>query len=143
MDEMTIEDYRKVTSMCRKKIHPKQNEFEEQCALFDWIYLNETKYPELKYAFATFNGIRLTPNLAIKAKRSGNRKGVPDVWLPVHVDGYTGLCFEMKIKPNKLTPEQKEFLDQLFYKENWMTGVCYSADEAIQLIKNYLEGNCP
>jgi len=98
----------------------------------------EGRYPCLRYLFATLNGVRLPVGLAVKAKRMGNRKGVPDIWLPVPTVNSHGLVFEMKVGYNRPTPEQADWLSYL-NSVGYTTGVVRSADEAIELIESYLE----
>lgn len=116
----------------------KRSEYGEQVALFDWANISEAQYPALCVMFATLNGVRLTPGLAVKTKRAGMRRGVPDVWLPYPAGKYRGLVFEMKIRGNKCTPEQANYLTRMKLF-GWKTGVCYSFEEARDLIVNYLE----
>jgi hypothetical protein len=125
--------------MRSKKTTP--SEYQEQCALFDWVDAHLQLHPELKMMFATLNGLRLPIGLAIKAKKQGNRKGVPDVFLMYPSKGWQGLVFEMKVKPNKLTKEQEEWM-KTASAYGYCTGVCYSADEAIELVKSYLGIEC-
>lgn len=115
------------------------SEYEEQVNLFSWAASQEHKYPELKYLFSTLNGVRLTIGQAKKAKRSGNKRGVPDIWLPLRLGGANGLVVELKVKGNTTTPEQKEWLNELA-NNGWMTRVAYGADEAKEIIKGYLCG---
>jgi hypothetical protein len=117
------------------------SEYQEQCALFDWVDAHLHLHPELKMMFATLNGLRLPIGLAMKAKKQGNRKGVPDVFLMSPRQGFHGLVFEMKVKPNKLTKEQEEWM-KIASVYGYCTGVCYSVDEAIELVKSYLGIEC-
>jgi len=113
------------------------SEYHEQCAVFDWARAVEGRYPCLRYLFATLNGVRLPVGLAVKAKRMGNRRGVPDIWLPVPTAGSHGLVLEMKVRGGRLTREQDEWLAYL-RGAGYTTGVPYSADEAIQIIERYI-----
>lgn len=115
------------------------SEYEEQCALFAWSALQCEVYPPLRLMFATLNGAAMHPATAAKMRRAGMVKGVPDVWLPWPVGDYAGLVFEMKVGRNTCTDEQKYFLSTLA-DCGWRTGVCYSADDAIRLVVDYLEG---
>lgn len=121
-----------------------QPEYEAQCAVFAWSALMEGKYPDLKLLFSTLNGVRTSMRQAIKAKKAGMKKGVPDIWLPVSsskqgwVGGTTfGLVGEMKAPKGHLSPEQGDWLAALRY-QGWQTGVWYSAEEAIAAISDYL-----
>ncbi len=50
---------------------------------------------------------------------------------------YAGLIIELKIKPNKPTKEQLEFLKTM-NANGYLAVVRWSADEAIRTIKDYL-----
>lgn len=75
------------------------------------------------------NGARL--------KQAGLKAGVPDVCLPTAHGGYIGLYIEMKVKPNKPTENQKKWLRAL-RAAGHMTAVCYSWEEAKNLIEQYI-----
>ena len=72
-----------------------------------------------------------------RMKQAGLKSGVPDVCLPTAHGGYIGLYIEMKIKPNKPTENQKQWLRAL-REAGHMVAVCYSWDEARKLIEDYL-----
>ena len=67
----------------------------------------------------------------------GLKSGVPDVCLPTAHGGYIGLYIELKIKPNKPTENQKEWLREL-HGAGHFTAVAYSFEEAQKLIEEYL-----
>lgn len=92
------------------------------------------------------NGVKLSPGAAVKAKRQGMVKGVPDLFLPIprdssqgiHFADYFGLFIELKRKiGGKVSPEQKMFMAAL-EDQGYMCKVCYGADDAIETIKKYL-----
>lgn len=70
-------------------------------------------------------------------KQAGLKPGVPDVCLPTAHGGYIGLYIEMKVKPNKATENQKQWLRAL-RKAGHMTAIAYSWEEAKDLIEEYL-----
>ena len=116
----------------------KQEEYHAQVAIFEWSYHNETKYPDLEYLFSTLNGVRLPIGLAKKVKRAGNKKGVPDIWLPIARDEHKGLIVELKReKGGTVSPEQKKWLKKL-NMEGFCAVVCYGSEQAIQTIERYL-----
>lgn len=118
----------------------KASEYEEQCAIFEWANTARGKYPELKYLFSTLNGVRLPVGLAVKAKKQGLIKGVPDLILPVVRSGYSGLFAELKVGKNKASKEQIEYITFLT-GQGYFADVRYGATETIDLIVDYLEGN--
>jgi len=73
-----------------------------------------------------------------RLKKKGVKSGVPDclIFEPRGLF-YSGLAIELKIKPNKVSTNQKEWLTSL--KNNkWCVGVAYSFDEAKDIIDKYL-----
>lgn len=73
-----------------------------------------------------------------RLKAQGLKSGVPDVCLPTAHGGYIGLYIEMKVKPNKPTENQKQWLRKL-REQGHLTAVCYSWEEAKQLIEQYIK----
>lgn len=120
-----------------KQLH--KSEHQEQVALFQWAEY-QSKYPELKTSlFYTIpNGGKRHVGTAKKLKAEGVKSGVLDVNLDVAKGSYHGLRIEMKVGRNKLTDNQKVH-KELLDKNNYMTCVCYSCEEAIQVIEGYME----
>jgi hypothetical protein len=129
--------------MRRRNAHP---EHDAQVALFQWAKLMEPKHPELALLFSVPNGMRTSIRTAVKAKAEGLKRGVPDVWLPVKSyylrpdwddECYRGLTIEMKAPKGTTSPEQKRWMAAL-RDYGWRCEVCYSTQEAIDVILNYL-----
>ena len=112
-------------------------EHQEQVKLFNWARARETTVPALRWLFAVPNGGYRPKATAIKMRNEGQKAGVPDVWLPIPKDGWTGLIIEMKIGKNTPTDKQREWLDQLA-SFGWLATVCYSCEEAQDVIMEYL-----
>lgn len=72
-----------------------------------------------------------------RLKAKGVKSGVPDCLIFEPCNGFNGLSIELKIKPNKPTANQKEWLKRL-KKHNWITEVCYTFEDAKEIIDNYL-----
>lgn len=72
-----------------------------------------------------------------RLKSKGVKSGVPDVLIFEPSSDYNGLAIELKIKPNKPSKNQKEWLERLS-NSFWKTAVCYSIDEVIEEVKAYL-----
>jgi hypothetical protein len=113
------------------------SEHEEQVALFEWADREEVNHPELAQLFAVPNGGQRHPAVAAQLKAEGVRAGVPDVLLLVARGRFHGLAIEMKVKPNKPTPAQEEWIARLRYY-GYMAVTCWSANEAIGVIMVYL-----
>lgn len=93
---------------------PVPTEFEEQSALIEWADLAAHKYPELRWLHSINNGAYVSIGVAVKLKKAGTRRGIPDLMLPVARCGFHGLYVEMKRqKGGHVDPDQKachEFL---------------------------------
>lgn len=112
-------------------------EHEEQVALFQWA--ERSGITELEMLHATPMGGYRPPHIGAMLKEEGARKGYPDISLDVpSPDGrWAGLRIELKIKGNKPTPEQVEWLERL-NRYGYKAVCCYGAQEAIDAILEYL-----
>lgn len=121
-------------------------EAEEQEWLFDWIHANRHRHEALQFAHHSPNGEWRHPATAAKLKRMGVNSGFPDVvifWQRHDVEAdrwHAGLAIELKRSDhsNKPTPEQEQWLLWLD-SQDWRCVVCYGAQEAIGVIREYLE----
>lgn len=132
-----------------KKRPPKptwKDEHVQQSELFTWIRATRDRCKELKYerhwralrlTHASLNGVRLTIGQAIKAKKSGMLRGVPDVFMPAPRGAWTGLFIEMKVPGNRPSPEQKEFM-ALARDEGFFCAVAYTWQDAAEIFIDYL-----
>lgn len=123
------------------------SEHDEQAALFEWAALmsNRPGFEPLRFLFAIPNGGHRNPVTASKLKAEGVKPGVPDVCLPAPrnaPDGtiYHGLFVELKVKPNRTTPAQVDWLAYL-NEAGYLAVVCYSWQEAARVITEYLDAN--
>jgi hypothetical protein len=97
--------------------------------------------PELnwhKILFAVANGGLRNIREAAKLKREGVRKGVPDLMLSYPNKSYPGLYIEMKFGDGVLSKEQNEIKEMLTLV-GYKVSVCYSFEEAKQVIEDYLD----
>jgi hypothetical protein len=84
------------------------------------------------------NGGTRHPREAVNLKRQGVVPGVPDMlFFELGYTSFCGLAIEMKRRPNKVSPEQREWLTGLEAR-GWSTAVCYSAEEAWTTLTDYL-----
>jgi len=114
-----------------------QSEYEVQRDVFEWAEVHSLAFPELKLLNASLSGVKLPIGLAMKCKRSGMKKGYPDIYLPVARKGYHGLFIEVKVGYNKPSPEQlewKRLLDEQGYRSLVLNG--YHA--VIEELRDYL-----
>jgi len=116
-----------------------RDEHTEQCAVMAWVAWNVSAHPCLKWLHAIPNGGHRNPRVAVKLKAEGVKAGVADLFLPWPVAGKCGLYIEMKAMDGDLKNNQQEFLE---YAEDagYVAAVCYGADEAIQVLEDYLAG---
>lgn len=99
---------------------------------------NAYQIPQLKRLFAIHNqghGDKIRGN---RAKAEGVKKGVPDLMLPVVIDGYAGLFVELKVnRKTDTSAEQEEWLDYL-NGAGYVGKVAVGWREASSHIANYL-----
>lgn len=130
-----------IARAARQKNPSRDIEHLNQVRLMDWVRDNEQKYPSLAFLFAVPNwfGTR-TARHGARAKAEGRKPGVPDILFPVRRGNYIGLAIEMKAGRNVPTKEQRLWLAHLA-KQGWLTDVCYSFEEARDILVAYLSGN--
>lgn len=109
----------------------KRSEAQEQSIVVQ--YCDIKKFP----IFAIPNGGSRHPIEAANLKKQGVKAGVPDLMLPIAKHGYHGLFIEMKVGYNKPTDNQRKWAEKLS-KNGYLVKTCWSADEAINLITNYM-----
>jgi len=114
------------------------SEYHEQVAIFEWAELQQGKWPELALLNGSLNGVKLTIGQAVKAKKAGMKRGYPDMFLPVARREWHGLFIELKVGKNKASPEQKTWIEAL-QGQGYCAVICYGANEAIEVIRSYLE----
>ena len=120
----------------------KRNESVEQKTLIEWANLQSKKHKELNMLFHIPNEGKRSPRTGAELKRLGLKPGVPDLFLavprPINGVPWGGLFIEMKVNNNKCTENQKKWIRNLL-QYGYQVKVAYSADEAINIIKEYLE----
>jgi len=124
----------KVVKAPRKRV---QHEAHEQEALFTWARLQEKIYPELEMLFAIPNGGSRHKIEAANLKKQGVKSGVLDAYLSVPSSKYHGLYIEMKSEKGKVSEKQDWWIGRL-RGYGYKVEVCYSAESAINAIKQYL-----
>ena len=134
---MTSKEYRELSLADRP-------EDIEQIEVVEWMRKNNV----LHYAIP--NGGKRHVKTASDLKKQGVSAGVPDLCIPIPNNDYHGLYIEMKRRPKILKNGKKSYtnssasisqlewiskLNALGYKST----ICYGSDEAIKVIKEYLE----
>jgi hypothetical protein len=119
---------------------PRVTERVEQDALFQWAAVMTPKEPRLRLLNASLNGVRLSLHQAILAKKSGMKKGFPDISLPVAAHGWNGLYIELKRKDgvkSDVSKEQRQWLTDL-EEQGYQAVVCFGWESAAWVIEEYL-----
>lgn len=112
-------------------------ELREQINLCNWMDKSRILY------FAIPNGGSRHMLEALNLKRSGVKRGVPDICIPVASQGYHGLYIELKrVKGGKISIEQTQWLDNLSYN-GYKATVAYGCDHAQQIISEYFGDHDP
>ena len=73
----------------------------------------------------------------IKAKKSGYKKGFPDLFIYEPRCKFHGLAIELKVGYNKATTEQLYWQKELI-KRGYVSEICNGIDEAMGVINTYL-----
>lgn len=122
----------------------KRSEASEQAAVIQWARLMSRRkgYEPLALLHHIPNGGSRHPAEAAHLKAQGTLSGIPDLCLPVPSGPYHALYIEMKYGKNRLTENQKERISQLRAFGN-AVAVCYSAQEAIDVISRYISAKNP
>ena len=115
------------------------SEHDDQVAIFEWAKMSEGAYPDLWLLHASMNAGRRTKRQGAKLVRSGLKKGVPDITLPIACGGYIGLWIEQKVKGGRVRPSQDEWHKRLEDAGHRVI-VSWSVEESIQVLTDYLEG---
>lgn len=114
-----------------------RSEDTEQINVIQWSQWNMNKYPELKWLHHCPNGGSRNRAEAVKLKQMGVKAGVSDLCLPYPKGIYCGLYIEMKYGSNRQQDTQKEFLADMTAAGHF-TATCYSAEEAVKVLEEYL-----
>ena len=98
------------------------------------------KYLDLKgVLYCASMGGQYQPHFSqrIKAKKSGYKKGFPDLFIYEPVGEFHGLAIELKVGKNRATKDQLKWQKEL-NDRGYRAEVCNGLDEAIDVIDNYL-----
>lgn len=120
----------------------KQNPFEKFLGPEDHLHRQVLNYLSSQYPAV------LVHHSPMEGKRSrfeqfklswlGSKSGFPDLFIFCATKQGNGLAIELKIKPNKPTPNQNAWLAAL-HNRNYRTEVCYDFDQAKKVIDDYLK----
>lgn len=122
----------------RPKTKPRKHEEHDQQKQLIYIIRNELapQYPILNWLYSVPNGLLLHPSVRTQMINEGSKAGVPDLFLPVRNNKYSGLYIEMKSASGRLSAKQKEF--KIFVEgQGFKFIVPRSCDEALREILAY------
>lgn len=103
------------------------------------VAMVEAAYPrEAAMLFAIPNGGDRNVLVAVKLKKEGVRRGVPDMFLALPRGGWHGLFIEMKRRRGGVvSPEQAAYIEAL-RAQGYRAEVCKGCDEALEVLRDYL-----
>lgn len=118
-----------------------RDEFGEQQAFVHYLQLLQNKGKVVKYTAVPNNTWTPSNKQKTKNRELGLRAGFPDL---VILTRRTFLCIEMKVKPNKSTPDQQDWQRAINnlnadFRNLVFARVCYGFDEAKQLIDSIVK----
>lgn len=116
----------------------KEKEHEIQAAFFDYCIIRAQGDNRYRSIFAVPNAGLRSPAAANYYKREGLRPGVPDIFVAVPSQGYSGLFIEMKRPKETVSAEQREWLDRLS-GYGYLCAVARSTRAAMKLVENYFK----
>lgn len=117
------------------------SESSEQQVVIHWREIHKGEYPALALLHSIPNGAHMHVKMAQRMVLEGLTRGIPDLSLPYPARRYHGLYIELKVGRNKPSPEQKLILEELS-RLGYRVQVCYSANQAVQVIHDYLMMQC-
>jgi|GEM_PF-792987 len=112
----------------------KVSEYEIHTKFVAWI---RKEHPAVKFIHPENEG-RRNFRKATSSRNMGMKAGQLDLYFLHSVNGFNGLAIELKVKPNRPSPDQNQEILEL--KEmNWVAEVVYSLDEAKEKFRKYFQ----
>ena len=102
--------------------------------VFKWLQLQHPKLYAAAYSVP--NGAKRSARLAAYMKAEGMKPGVPDICIAYPSNGFHGLYIELKIKKNRPTINQMEWLERLNdngYLAAWLNNF----EDVVETINKY------
>ena len=115
------------------------SELQHQIAVIKWTQQPEirSKYPELKLLYHIPNERKCSEQQGVLLKKSGVKKGVPDLCLPVARGQHHGLYVELKKPDGETTMEQRWWIEQI-NAQGYFAVDCYGWQDAVRTLEWYL-----
>lgn len=114
------------------------SEYQIQAAFVELI---QKRYPNILFS-ATVGGIRLSIGAALKMKKAGYVRGVPDLVFFEPRRGYMGLCIEVKKKGGRPSKQQKQWKDDL-RERGYRSVICTGLKECLEEFQQYFSLDLP
>jgi hypothetical protein len=121
-----------------------KTEGSHQAAFFCWLHQNKHLQPGFEFAYSVPNGGKRNPREAADLVRTGVKRGVPDVCIPIPCGQYHGLYIEFKkpaleksMKGTVTDPDQIRYRDYLI-SQNYSHFVAFHYLQAVEFTINYL-----
>jgi hypothetical protein len=122
----------------------RRNPFYNYLGKEDHLQHSVMEYLKVQYpnslAIHVPNEGKRSPFAQFKFKYLGGMQGIPDVIVFKQTASYAGLAIELKVKPNKPTKNQTEFLDQLS-DSGWFATWVNSFEAAKEVIDQYFQND--
>lgn len=115
-----------------------EREHIEAVTLMRWVRLSMAKYPDLAMLWHVPNGGHRSKAAAGKFKAEGVKAGVSDYALDCARGGWHGLRIELKAKGGRLSPEQREYIEDCLF-QNYRAEVAVGWEQAKDILIDYLE----
>ena len=96
----------------------------------------QLKYPKVRFC-ASLGGIYTGPRQAAKAKRTGYKRGFPDLQITEARKGFHGLFIEIKTHKGTATQVQKEWIKDL-QERGYKAEIAKGLPAILDLIDDYL-----
>lgn len=131
--------------MVAQRKDPTRSEHAQQVEFFRYVNARiKTSCGSVRDAyesiFAVPNAAKRNYKTASYMRAEGMRAGVPDVVIPVPRFPFHGLYIEHKIKPNRPSEVQKQWIARL-QRLGHLVLISYSATESINILERYLNGH--
>jgi len=119
-------------------------EYEIQVRLMSMLERMEIDRGEPFLRTATQGGVRVTPGTAAKMKRSGYKKGTPDILFfdPSPCGKFVGLAIELKTMKGRPSPEQNAWIEKL-RERGWSAHVSKGFEATAEIIAGYFGMDIP
>jgi hypothetical protein len=120
--------------VAKVKREKREIELAIQVDLVKWL---ELRFPGVLFC-ASAGGMRTSMRQAVKMKRSGYRKGFPDLFIYEPRRGFNGLAIELKSEEGSPSKEQIAWITRLNARGYYAT-ICKGLDEAMATVEAYFK----